>query len=239
MSNSFFHFKQFTVHQEKCAMKVCTDACLFGAWVAQKMEHGPAINHILDIGAGTGLLSLMLAQKSKAAIDTVELDKAAAEQAAENFAASPWGNRLTIHHSGIADFAQDHSYDCIISNPPFFEDDLKSDNESRNKAMHSTTLNLEKLLDEIKKRLSVTGQAAVLIPYKRSGYFEALLAAKGFFVQDVLHVKQSVQHEYFRSQYLFSLQPAQKNSSSLAIQDAQRNYTVDFTALLKDYYLKL
>ena len=119
MSNNYFQFKQFTIHQDKCAMKVCTDACLFGAFVANEIQD-KTINHILDIGAGTGLLSLMLAQKSNAAIDAVEIDKSTYEQAEENISQSSWKEKITVYNSGIADFYSNYKYDLIISNPPFF-----------------------------------------------------------------------------------------------------------------------
>jgi len=237
--NNYFSFKQFTIHQDCCAMKVCTDACLFGAWVANKIEKEDPIKNILDIGTGTGLLSLMLAQKNDVVIDAVELDTAAAAQASENFNTSPWKERLQVFNSGIERFDSDRKYDLIISNPPFFEDDLKSVNEQRNAAMHSTTLNLEALLVQIERLLKTGGRAAVLIPYHRSSYFEKLLAANGFFVQEVMHVKQSVKHDLFRSQYLFSKEAAEKVMTELTIHNAERAYTGEFIELLKDYYLKL
>ncbi len=239
MPNNYFSFKQFTIHQDHCAMKVCTDACLFGAWVANKIEGQNSTKDILDIGAGTGLLSLMLAQKNNAFIDAVELDEAAAAQASENFNASPWKERLQVFHLGIEEFDNGKKYDLITSNPPFFEDDLKSINEQRNAAMHSTTLNLEKLLVQIESLLKKGGKASVLIPYHRSNYFEKLLTANGFFVQKVMHVKQSVTHDFFRSMYYFSKEQCEQEVKELSIQNAEREYTNEFIELLKDYYLKL
>lgn len=239
MANNHFSFKQFTIHQERCAMKVCTDACLFGAWVANRAGKEDSIKNILDIGTGTGLLGLMLAQKNTASVDAVELDAGAAAQASENFNTSPWKERLQVFNSGIETFDCSKKYDLIISNPPFFEDDLKSVNEQRNAAMHSTTLNLEALLVQIERLLKTGGFAAVLIPYHRSGYFEKLLAEKNFFVHELMHVKQSVKHDFFRSQYYFSREPAKKEITELAIRNGEGEYSVAFTDLLKDYYLKL
>lgn len=239
MPNHYFSFKKFTIQQDQCAMKVCTDACLFGAWVAERTAGNHAIQHILDIGTGTGLLTLMLAQKNNAAIDAVELNEAAASQAAENFEASPWKERLQVFQTGIENFGAGKKYDLIISNPPFFEDDLKSAKEDRNTAMHSTTLSLETLLKEIKRSMKEDGRAAVLIPYHRSHYFEQLLEQHGFFVNELMQVKQSVKHDHFRSQYIFSLKKTMRNTSSISIHDEGREYTKEFVELLKHYYLKL
>lgn len=239
MPSHYFSFKQFTIHQDRCAMKVCTDACLFGSWVAEKISDDTSLKNILDIGAGTGLLSLMLAQQNNAFIDAVELDEAAARQADENFKASPWKDRLQVFTTGIETFDPGKKYDLIISNPPFFEDDLKSNNEHRNTAMHSTTLSLTKLLQQIKRLLHSDGTAAVLIPFHRNIYFENLLEKERFFIQEVMHIKQSVTHAYFRSQYIFSLHPRDKKNTALTIQNAERQYTTEFVSLLKEYYLKL
>ena len=135
-------------------MKVCTDACLFGAFVANCLS--PIVN-CLDIGTGTGLLSLMLAQETNAQIDAVEIDAAAFQQAKENFKASPWSSRLNIFNTDILHYSTDKKYDCIISNPPFFEDDLKSFSEGKNIAKHNNALTLAQLLTAINAHLAATG----------------------------------------------------------------------------------
>lgn len=240
MPNSYFQFKQFTIQQDKCAMKVCTDACLFGAWVAEKISKDNNIKQVLDIGTGTGLLSLMLAQNMNASIDAVELNKDAADQAEENFSKSLWGNQLSIFNCNIAEHTTAYKYDFIISNPPFFENDLKSADEERNAAMHSSTLTLQNLLLQVKSLLNHNGKVAVLIPYKRCNYFEQLLIENDFFIHQQLNVKQSVNHDFFRSQYIFSLQPGTAlERNELMIHDSNKQYTTAFTDLLKDYYLKL
>lgn len=220
-------------------MKVCTDACLFGAWVADKISTDYSIKNILDIGTGTGLLSLMLAQKTNASIDAVELDKEAASQAVENFSASPWKERLQVFESSIHEFNLVKKYDCIISNPPFFEDDLRSGNASKNAAKHDTTLTLDELLQQIKRLLKEEGIACILIPFHRSAYLEKLVSDNGFFIHEKLLIKQSVDHNYFRSQLIFSKQPKETITKEIFIHDAQRQYSNEFIALLKDYYLKL
>jgi tRNA1Val (adenine37-N6)-methyltransferase len=236
---SSFSFKQFTIQQEHCAMKVCTDACLFGAWVAANIQQDESIQHILDIGAGTGLLSLMLAQKTNAHIDAIEINTAAAAQATENLAATPWKERLHLYQNNISDFNPAKKYDCIISNPPFFEDDLKSSNASKNAAKHDTTLTLESLLLQIKRLLKEEGTACVLIPFHRTDYFENLTKENGFFINNKLLVKQSINHGYFRSMLMFSKNKAANGTAGIYIHDAERQYGEAFTTLLKDFYLKL
>ncbi|MBC7934593.1 MAG: methyltransferase [Rhizobacter sp.] len=239
MSNSFFQLKQFTVHQDQCAMKVCTDACLFGAWVADKIKGNESIKNVLDIGTGTGLLSLMLAQKHDATITAVEMNSNAAKQATDNFNNTPWNVRLNVVQSNILDFESDKKYDCIISNPPFFEADLKSDNQSKNAAKHDTTLTLGELMLQIKRLLKEDGVGCVLIPFHRTSYLEDLIKDNGFFINDKMLVKQSVDHGYFRTMIIFSGKPAAIISEELYIHDDQRQYSEGFITLLKDYYLKL
>ena len=239
MSNQYFQFKQFTIRQDKCAMKVCTDACILGAWTAMKARL-LSINNILDIGTGTGLLSLMLAQKTNGLITAIEINKDAAEQALENSSASPWSNRIDIVHSSLQDFKPAKNYDLIISNPPFYEYDLRSGDEYKNAAKHDTTLKLEELLFSIREYLNVNGHASVLLPFHRTPYFEEKAKEHSLFVQEKVLVKQTAGHEPFRSILLLTSNCSQDPIiTELIIHDSQRNYTEDFILLLKDYYLKL
>lgn len=239
MPNNYFSFKQFTVQQDHCAMKVCTDACLLGAWAAEKIAVLPSVKNILDIGTGTGLLSLMIAQKNATTIDAVELEENAAQQAAGNFSVSPWKERLQVFNTAIDQFDPGKKYDVIISNPPFFGDDLKSNNAFKNAAKHDSTLTLDELLQQIKRLLKENGTAYILIPFHRINYLEKLASDNGFFINEKLLVKQSVDHGYFRSLLMLSNQPGAVHTKELAIHDAQKLYSDEFTALLKDYYLKL
>ena len=216
-------------------MKVCTDACLFGALVADNLM--PSAN-CLDIGTGTGLLTLMLAQKDpQLKIDAVELDEAAAKQAGENFESSPWNKRLTVHHTDILAFKPTKKYDYIISNPPFFEGDLLSDDVAKNKAKHHTGLSLEQLLNSIERLLSPTGVFAILLPYHRVSFFEALAEGHNFYCQKKILVKQTVDHPYFRGILFFSREKSQAECTELSIKDSDGKYTETFIRLLKDYYL--
>lgn len=220
-------------------MKVCTDACLFGAFVASKFMVTSNKFHVLDIGAGTGLLSLMLAQKnSNGVIDAVEIDRSAAEQAKENFKNSPWKDRLHIHNQDIQQFGF-NKYDLIISNPPFYENDLKSDNAKRNLALHSAALGLDDLLDVIQKHLSSNGKFAVLLPYHRAANFINHALLKDFHLVEEVSVKQTSKHPYFRSMLLFGTNKVQAKHSDICIKEKNDDYSDEFKELLRDYYLKL
>lgn len=239
MPNNYFEFKQFKVQQDNCAMKVCTDACLFGAWIAFKFQNTKSRIHVIDIGAGTGLLSLMFAQKNTSAnIDAVEIDRSAAEQAKDNFKNSPWKDRLHIHHQPIQEFGI-NTYDLIISNPPFYENDLKSDNAKRNMALHGSALGLDDLLDVVQKHISAHGNFAVLLPYHRSANFINHALLKDLYLQAEVSVKQTSKHPYFRSMLLFGKDKTQVHHSEICIKEKNEDYSDEFKELLKDYYLKL
>jgi len=241
MPNNFFRFKQFIIHQQHCAMKVCTDACLFGAWVAniitaKKLQS----NTVLDIGAGTGLLSLMLAQQSNnSIIHAIEIDIDAAKQAAANFAASPWQDQLHIFNISLQSFLSSLPYDFVISNPPFFQNDLASPNAQRNVALHSHQLSLEELLSAIQVHLSVDGHFAVLLPYHRMQLFERLAQSTGFYLHQKTLVQQTPTHSFFRSMLLFGREQQAPVQTTIIIKDDEGKYTNAFVALLKDYYLNL
>ena len=238
MSNNYFQFKQFKVQQDECAMKVCTDACLQGAFTAQYLLT-QSVKTILDIGTGTGLLSLMLAQQIPANITAVELDAAATAQARQNFAASPWAAHLQVTQADIRTLPVTRLYDHIITNPPFYEGSLKSGNTLRNQAMHATTLGYERLLQAISAHLQPEGSFSVLLPYAAFQGFGQLAEAAGYHPQQILEVKQSVQHGYFRTVGIFSRQRVAPAITSLAIYEKQNVYTPEFVALLRPYYLYL
>jgi tRNA1Val (adenine37-N6)-methyltransferase len=239
MSNSYFQFKQFTVHQERCAMKVCTDACLFGAWIAEKIKSKEsAVKNILDIGAGTGLLSLMLAQKSEADIDAVEIDESAVQQATDNTEASPWANRMQLIQGDIRTIHLGRKYDLIISNPPFFENNLRSHDIKRNLALHSDMLGLDELIRIARANLSDHGSFAVLLPYERKDECVAIAHANGLYLSERADVRQSDKHSYFRSMLQFSTRSNSVVTGEISIREGN-NYSSAFVKLLKDYYLHL
>lgn len=236
MSNNYFAFKQFTVWQSDCALKVCTDACLFGAWAAHRLISNPPTS-ILDIGTGTGLLSLLLAQKiPSAVIDAVELDPAAAAQAASNALATGWN--IQVHNTDIKNYGG-KKYQHIISNPPFFENDLKSEHALKNQAMHSTTLTLQTLFTCVDDLLEPAGSFSVLLPFARANEVEALAGAHGFDVAHKAVVQQTPNHAPFRVMYIFGKTAfVTASETSIVIKETDR-YTPAFISYLKDYYLFL
>jgi tRNA1Val (adenine37-N6)-methyltransferase len=219
-------------------MKVCTDACLLGAWTVQKMQElklQPV--HILDIGTGTGLLSLMLAQKTTSVIHAIELNEEAAMQARENFDGSRWAKRLFLYHTSIQQFPVTIKYDWIISNPPFFEDDLQSRDPAKNSAKHHTTLTVAELLSSIQLHLKDDGFSSLLIPWHRTEYLKIIVETHGLFINETLLVKQTPRHGFFRTLLLISKKELPGKTEELSIHDEHRQYTPAFLSLLKDYYL--
>ena len=202
MSNPYFQFKQFTIYQDQCAMKVCTDACILGAWFADK---APAWARVLDIGSGTGLLMLMLAQKHKGEIMGIELELDAFRQLKDNIEKSPWRQSLKVFPGDVRPFSFPGKFDFIISNPPFYENDLPAATTGANLARHSKQLTLTELLAAIDVNLSPGGSFGVLLPYHRTAWFEELARTTyGFMLKERLLVRQTPRHDFFRSILYFS-----------------------------------
>jgi len=240
MANSYFQFKQFIIQQEKAALKVSTDSCLFGAWVANEIENGKLkVENVLDIGTGTGLLMLMLAQKCNATIDGIEIDTSSYLQAKENMEASIWKDRLQLFHADVKSFRFQKKYNFIITNPPFYEADLKSDSSVRNVAMHDEGLKLVELLHIVDENLDAEGGFAVLLPFHRSDEFISKALSLNLFLNKRLNVRQTTNHSYFRSLLLFGRKKTESDLNELSIKNELNQYTSSFENLLKDYYLYL
>ncbi|MBP6430532.1 MAG: methyltransferase [Ferruginibacter sp.] len=216
-------------------MKVCTDACVFGAYIAQYLST-QKINNVLDIGAGTGLLSLMIVQKNNTQIDAVELNEEAYKQAKEN---CEHQKSISVHHENIINYNSTIKYNFIISNPPFYQGDLISLKKNKNQAKHDEGLTLQQLLQNIKRLIEDNGEFAVLLPYSRVNEFELMANELNFYIKDELLIKQTPKHNYFRGIQIYSSTQIKKSIIELTIKDDQNNYTTAFVALLKDYYLHL
>ena len=253
MANTFFQFKKFIVHQAHTSMKVCTDACLFGAWAASDPQVINA-HKILDIGAGTGLLSLLLAQaNNNATITAVEIEEAAATEAASNFKLSPWTDQLNLMHDDIQNFGNHANtfYDIIITNPPFYEGDLKSPDENKNTAAHSTALPWNLLIENVAKLLNDSGSFYVLVPTLRAYTMQKLCDTHGLQLVAEVLVHNTAKNLPIRAMQKFVKLHAgqidtektndipQVKRTKIFIKDADNNYSPEFNVLLKDYYLHL
>jgi tRNA1Val (adenine37-N6)-methyltransferase len=237
MANTYFQFKQFTIHQDQTAMKVCTDACILGAWFAAKI---PQYTTVLDIGSGTGLLMMMLAQRSQAGIHGIEIDPSAYSQLKENTSQNDWKTRLKVFAGDARTFRFPLRYEFIISNPPFFEDDLQSASAREQIAKHSKHLTLEELIEVIGSNLQPHGAFGILLPYHRWEYFDKLATRHNFSLTEKLFVRQSPKHPFFRAILHYTRTPDNfAHSFELTIKQDNNAYTPEFTELLKDYYLYL
>jgi tRNA1Val (adenine37-N6)-methyltransferase len=237
MNDSSFHFKQFTIDQDRCAMKVGTDGVLLGAWV--KVNEAKSI---LDIGTGTGLIALMLAQKSDAIIDAIDIDKDAFEQAKKNVANSKWHSRIHIFHSSLQEFSNSSKdkYDLIVSNPPFFSDAYKAGTEARNIARHTDeTLSFDDLISGVKKLLTSGGKFCVILPFKEGNDFIEKSQANDLPIQKLTRVKTKSDKQEKRLMIEFGFQKSNPVEDDIIIQEEDLTFTKEYIELTKDYYIGL
>ena len=234
-----FSFKKFDIQQDPTAMKVGTDGVLLGAW-APIPEN---IFSVLDIGAGTGLIALMLAQRTNAEqIDALEIDEEAYEQAVDNFENSPWGDRLFCYHAGLDEFIEEpeDEYDLIVSNPPFYSEDYKTESEQRDLARFQDAMPFEDLVEAADLLLSENGILAIIIPFKEEKKFTDLAFEFELYPFKITHVKGTPTAEIKRSLLAFGRdQNKAIEKNELIIENSRHNYTEEYTALTKDFYLKM
>ena len=238
MSAKPFKFKEFTINQDQCAMKVGTDGVLLGAWTS--IDKNPF--SILDIGAGTGILSLMLAQRAHAElIDAIEIDDSAFEQCVENFEQSQWGDRLFCYHASLAEFTEeiDDAYDLIICNPPFYSEDYKTDSTQRDLARFQDAMPFENLIENVSKLLSENGIFSVVIPFKEETNFIQIASKYKLYPNRVLQVQGNPSSGIKRSLIEFSFRVSETIIESLIIETERHQYTEDYIKLTKDFYLKM
>ncbi|MFA9290320.1 MAG: tRNA1(Val) (adenine(37)-N6)-methyltransferase [Solirubrobacteraceae bacterium] len=234
-----FQFKQFNILQDRCAMKIGTDGVLLGAWCP--IDNNPKI--ILDIGTGTGIIALMLAQRTDAIqIDAIEIEENAFEQATDNFENSIWADRITCYHAGLDELVDepDDEYDLIVCNPPFYSEDFKTGDERRDAARFQDAMPFEELVDAAHLLLSENGIFAVIIPFKEEDKFIDLCANCELFPINVTRVKGNLTSEIKRSLLAFKRYELPILTTSQLVIEVNRNeFTVDYINLTKDFYLKM
>lgn len=222
-------------------MKVCTDACIQGAYAANWLARGnKSIKNVLDIGTGTGLLTLMLAQKNPSFhFDAVELNEPACLQAKDNFFNSPWNENIAIIHGDIRTILTRRKFDFIICNPPFYEDEMKSNKAHKNQSKHSSMLSHQELQQFLVNNLSENGTCCIMLPEKQLNRFSRMLMKGNLYPLHLLKLRQTPSHSIFRIVGFFGPVHQPFTCEELCITNERREYSPAFTALLRDYYLYL
>ncbi len=235
MPNNYYQFKQFTIYHDKCAMKVGTDGVLLGAWANVEK-----CTNILDIGTGTGLIAIMVAQRTNTLIDAVEIEESAYNQAKTNAQNCPWNEKISVHHCSIQDYSKNtkHKYQSIVSNPPYFSNSLKSVNENKTIARHNDLLSSTDLLQACNKLLSSNGNLSVIMPYAEGCLFIVEAAKMGLFCNRKTNVKSSPHTNIIRLLLEFSKIPVLYKEDNLTIYTDETNeYSEKYKNLTKEFYL--
>lgn len=234
MPNNYFRFKQFAIRQEKSAMKVGTDGVMLGAWAA--IDNAKTI---LDVGAGTGLIALMLAQRSNASIDAVEIDESSAQQALENVNSSRWQSRVKVHCKPFQQFAIETGiqYDLIVSNPPYFIKSLKPEEAARTVARHNELLPHTELLEGINKLLNENGRFAGIFPYVEGNVFVALASTCNLYCTKRVSIYGKINGPVKRLMLEFSREKLPLEETSITVRGIDGEYTPEYVNLTKDFYL--
>lgn len=236
MSNPYFQFKQFTVWHDKCAMKVGTDGVLLGAWASVRNAH-----KILDVGTGTGLVALMLAQRSLPDADIValEIDKAAAGQAGENVARSPWKERIEVVQADFRNYQSSDKFDVIVSNPPYFVDSLECPDQQRNAARHNDSLTYEELLEGVAGLLAEDGAFTIVIPTDVADRVKMIATAKNLYAVRQLNVITKPGGISKRTLITFTFSNRECVIEELLTELARHQYSEEYIALTREYYLNM
>jgi len=235
MPNNYFQFKHFTIEQGGAAMKVGTDGVLLGAWA----DVGNAVN-ILDVGTGTGLIAIMLAQRSRAFIDAVEIDEKAYHQAVDNVNNCFWKERITLYHASFQEFSKraDKKYDLIVTNPPYFVNCLSATTNSRALARHDNMLSRDDLLENTRNLLHEKSRFSLILPVSERDRVARKAACLGLFPVKTTFVHPVVDKPPKRVMMTFSGEATGGQETSLAVEKQQRHdYTDEYMRLTKDFYL--
>jgi tRNA1Val (adenine37-N6)-methyltransferase len=235
MANNYFSFKQFTVFQDKCAFKVGTDGVLLGA-----CADVTGTKHVLDIGTGSGLIALMIAQRSDAEISAIEPDHDSFNQAIENFRSSPWGGRIKAINTDLQSYRSGNiKFDLIISNPPYFTESMKNPDPRKSAARHNDSLTPGEMLNAVTELLAVDGKLQVIMPYAEGNIFIAEAQEHGLYCFNILKIKPLPSSEVRRLIMTFSSRQMKATEKFLTIEHGKRHeFTVEYMNLTKDFYLK-
>ncbi len=236
MSNPYFSFKQFTVYHDRCAMKVGADGVTLGAW-ADVAE----AKHILDVGCGSGLITLMLAQRIDTEITAIDIDYQSVIQAKENIKRSPWKNRISVYHASFQDFSnkKEEKFDLIVCNPPFFVHSMKSASAARTTARHTDTLSHLELITNSQKCLSVQGKLCVILPVPEGNEFVLSAEKEGLFCTKKVSVFPNFEKSAKRLLLEFQKEKTRREETNLVIEKERNVYTPQYAELVKGFYLKL
>jgi tRNA1Val (adenine37-N6)-methyltransferase len=233
MGNAWFQFKQFRIEQDRSALKVGTDACILGAWAGSENPQT-----MLDIGTGTGLLALMLAQRYRGSIVALEPDEESAGQAQQNFENSPWPARLQLVREKVQQFSASSPFDLIVCNPPFYPHHLKAANARRNEALHQDTLSFPELAQACARLLAPAGLCYILLPPRQALEFEQEARRQGLYAQKKLFVQERADSPMHRTVYGYGFaNTAAVAEEQLCIREEGGAYSQAYRNLLQGYYL--
>jgi tRNA1Val (adenine37-N6)-methyltransferase len=235
MANNYFSFKQFTINQDRCAFKVGTDGVLLGAYADVS-----SASCILDIGTGTGLIALILAQRCKAFITAIEPDQESFIQACHNFEECSWKNRIKAENISLQNFfSEEHKFDLIITNPPYFSGSLKNPDPGKASARHNFLLSNDDLLAGVKRLITDEGKFQIILPYAEASVFIASAQAYGFYCNDILKIKPLPTSDIKRMILTFTGQRKKATEKFLTIEHGIRHeFTEEYINLTRDFYLK-
>lgn len=234
MSNNYFSFKKFTIHQDKSAFKVGTDGVLLGACADLK-----GTERVLDAGAGTGLITLMIAQRCNALIVALEPDSDSFTECSYNVGLSPWKERITVMNMKLQDYTDSNGFDLMVTNPPYFVDSLKNPDPRKSASRHNDSLTTQELLSSASRLLKENGKLQLVLPYTEGNIFIAEASDFGLFCNSILKIRPLPTSEIRRMIITMSRQRTRVSEKFLTIEHGKRHeFTEDYISLTRDFYLK-